>query len=61
MAIASQSINQSINQCYICSNEFIKESCQPFTKNHLFVLTFSTSPSATTTQIAIDGSLEHPQ
>jgi hypothetical protein len=58
---ASMVYNQSIN-AYICSNEIHRESCQSFTKNHLFddVLTVSTSPSMTTIQIAFDGELRHP-
>jgi hypothetical protein len=41
----------------------IENSCQPFTKNHSvswLLLTFATSPSKNTIQIAIDGNFEHP-
>jgi ABC-type enterochelin transport system substrate-binding protein len=32
--------------------KFIKDSCQPFTENHLLLVTSSTSPSKITIQIA---------
>jgi hypothetical protein len=40
--------------------KFIEISCQPFTENHLIgpILTFPTSPSTTTIQIAIDSNLD---
>jgi hypothetical protein len=54
----------TINQSMLTSvaMKFIENSCQSFTKNHLFddVLTVSTSPSMTTIQIAFDGELRHP-
>jgi hypothetical protein len=64
-------INQSINVTSVAI-KFIEISCQPFTDHRDFMpaihrkslvwllSTYSTSPSKTTIQIAIDGNLGHP-
>jgi hypothetical protein len=51
---------QSINQCYICSNEIHGEFMPAIHRKSLvwLILTFSTSPSKTTIQIAIDSNLD---
>jgi hypothetical protein len=52
--------NQSINQCYICSNEIHREFMPAIHQKSLIwlILTFSSSPSKTTIQIAIDSNLD---
>jgi hypothetical protein len=52
--------HQSINQCYICSNEIYREFMPAIHQRSLvwLILTFSTSPSKTTIQIAIDSNLD---
>jgi hypothetical protein len=57
---SSKHINQSINQCYICSNEIHREFMPAIHRKSLIwlILTFSTSPSKTTIQIAIDSNLD---
>jgi hypothetical protein len=53
-------INQSINQCYICSNEMHREFMPAIHRKSLIwlILTFATSPSKTTIQIAINSNLD---
>jgi hypothetical protein len=52
---------KSINQSYICSNEIHGQTMPAIHQKALvwLLLTFSTSPSKTTIQIAIDSNPEH--
>jgi hypothetical protein len=53
-------MDQSINQCYICSIEIHREFMPAIHRKSLIwlIMTFSTSPSKTTIQIAIDSNLD---
>jgi hypothetical protein len=52
--------NQSIDVTSVAM-EFTENPCQPSPKSLVWLLsTFSTSPSKTTIQVAIDGNLGHP-
>jgi hypothetical protein len=56
----SRDQHRSINQCYICSNEIHGEFMPAIHQKSLvwLILTFSTSQSKTTIQIAIDSNLD---
>jgi hypothetical protein len=58
--VAAAVVWQSINQCYICSNEIHREFMPAIRQKSLvwLILTFSTSRSRTTIHLAFDSKLD---